>query len=172
MSYRWRGRDDLRGPLHRPSHTSRGHPQHQKNKMNHKDSVWRRKKISKDVCTFSEENFGRGWLWKSWTFLWFLRLFLFSETERMAVRLPPNSVKDVISRATTGVLKPNSYLPRQAPPSNAGEYVIATLDKVLNWGRKSSLWPMTFGLACCAVEMMHAGKNESLIVLFVLNMDL
>ena len=81
----------------------------------------------------------------------------FKDWTQMAVRLPPNSVKEVINRATSGVLKPNSYLPRQAPPSNAGEYVIATLDKVLNWGRKSSLWPMTFGLACCAVEMMHAG---------------
>jgi NADH-quinone oxidoreductase subunit B len=32
--------------------------------------------------------------------------------------------------------------------------ITATLDKVVNWARKSSLWPATFGLACCALEMM------------------
>jgi len=35
-------------------------------------------------------------------------------------------------------------------------FVIAQLDKLVNWARTGSMWPMTFGLACCAIEMMHA----------------
>ena len=35
-------------------------------------------------------------------------------------------------------------------------YITTQLDKVVNWARSGSLWPMTFGLACCAVEMIHA----------------
>ena len=38
--------------------------------------------------------------------------------------------------------------------------VLTTLDSVANWMRKNSIWPMTFGLACCAIEMMSMGASR------------
>ncbi|OSQ37965.1 NuoB/complex I 20 kDa subunit family protein [Thalassospira mesophila] len=35
-------------------------------------------------------------------------------------------------------------------------FVLSSLDKLATWASTGSMWPMTFGLACCAVEMMHA----------------
>jgi len=38
--------------------------------------------------------------------------------------------------------------------------LFASLDKLVNWGRRSSIWPMSFGLACCAIEMMSMAASR------------
>ena len=38
--------------------------------------------------------------------------------------------------------------------------LFTTLDSAVNWIRKNSIWPMTFGLACCAIEMMAMGASR------------
>jgi len=35
-------------------------------------------------------------------------------------------------------------------------FLLTSLEQLVNWAQSGSLWPMSFGLACCAVEMMHA----------------
>ncbi|NMC11489.1 MAG: NADH-quinone oxidoreductase subunit B, partial [Chloroflexi bacterium] len=40
------------------------------------------------------------------------------------------------------------------PAELKNNIAITTIDKIYNWSRRSSVWPMTFGLACCAIEMI------------------
>jgi NADH-quinone oxidoreductase subunit B len=61
--------------------------------------------------------------------------------------VPPGREQDLLLKAATEELQDQGFL-------------VARLDSVLNWARTGSLWPMTFGLACCAVEMMHAGASR------------
>jgi NADH-quinone oxidoreductase subunit B len=50
------------------------------------------------------------------------------------------------------------YVGEENIPSSIVQF--AQLDKLLNLGRANSLWPMTFGLACCAIEMMCTGGSR------------
>ena len=37
--------------------------------------------------------------------------------------------------------------------------IVSSLEQAMNWAKESSIWPMTFGLACCAIEMMATGAS-------------
>ena len=39
-------------------------------------------------------------------------------------------------------------------------FVVTSIDKLVNWAKSGSVWPVTFGLACCAIEMMHSGASR------------
>ncbi|HTX37833.1 MAG TPA: NADH-quinone oxidoreductase subunit B family protein [Bryobacteraceae bacterium] len=53
----------------------------------------------------------------------------------------------------------------EEPETNAASaqsegIVMTTLDNAVNWARKNSIWPMSFGLACCAIEMMSMSASR------------
>ncbi|HQX27455.1 MAG TPA: NADH-quinone oxidoreductase subunit B family protein [Alphaproteobacteria bacterium] len=62
---------------------------------------------------------------------------------RTGVPLPPALEQDVVPAAISRTLEEKGFLLTHA-------------DKLFDWARTGSMWPMTFGLACCAVEMIHA----------------
>jgi NADH-quinone oxidoreductase subunit B len=48
----------------------------------------------------------------------------------------------------------------EIPPEMQGQVSITSIDKIYNWGRRNSVWPMMFGLACCAIEMICVAASR------------
>jgi NADH-quinone oxidoreductase subunit B len=65
-------------------------------------------------------------------------------------------INDLIARSKEPIPDPDAWL----QGVEHGNIVLTTADEALGWARKRSLWPMFFGLACCAFEMMAAAGNR------------
>ena len=48
----------------------------------------------------------------------------------------------------------------EVPEDLQGNLVVTSIDALVNWGRKSALWPVSFGLACCAFEMIASAMGR------------
>lgn len=46
------------------------------------------------------------------------------------------------------------------PEELQGQFLVTSVDKIYNWGRRNSIWPMMFGLACCAIEMICVAASR------------
>ncbi|EOA91585.1 uncharacterized protein SETTUDRAFT_30114 [Exserohilum turcica Et28A] len=79
-------------------------------------------------------------------------LSLVSAVQASSIRYSSQHAKPSASKS---LLPPETPLPSQSKPSNAAEYVLTTFDQIAAWARQGSVWPLTFALACCGIEMMH-----------------
>jgi NADH-quinone oxidoreductase subunit B len=57
-------------------------------------------------------------------------------------------------------VKSNEHIPEHRQASLEGGYFLTRFDWLLNWARSNSLWPLTFGTSCCAIEMMCTGASR------------
>lgn len=55
---------------------------------------------------------------------------------------------------------PKDFPGEVIPAGNGANIVVTSVDKIVNWSRANSLWPLVFGTSCCAIEMMQAGASR------------
>ncbi len=84
-----------------------------------------------------------------------LRIPLFEQTWDLD-REEGEHVNHLMATHTQAITEPIIEVPDDLQRNLA----ITTVDALLNWGRKSAVWPLTFGLACCAFEMIASAMSR------------
>ncbi|KAF2127579.1 NADH-quinone oxidoreductase [Dothidotthia symphoricarpi CBS 119687] len=89
----------------------------------------------------------------------------YATLQRFLIPLTSPSFRHTYPLATSSRRQQRGYSSRIEPKSSVPttirkstsviEHVLTTSDQLVNWARQGSLWPLSFGLACCAIEMMH-----------------
>ena len=67
-----------------------------------------------------------------------------------------SEIQDLIANSSEPI--PGNMV--EVPDDLKNNLVVTSIDALVNWGRKSSLWPVSFGLACCAFEMMASAMSR------------
>src|SRR5438034_227477 len=65
-----------------------------------------------------------------------------------------------MAKTTVEIAAHDSSMATPALGPGGAPFVLARLEELVNWARRNSLWPLTFGLACCAIEMMGAAASR------------
>ncbi len=55
---------------------------------------------------------------------------------------------------------PSDFPGQVIPAGNGANIIVTSIDKIVNWSRANSLWPLVFGTSCCAIEMMATGASR------------
>jgi NADH-quinone oxidoreductase subunit B len=66
---------------------------------------------------------------------------------------------DIKQRSTENDI-PEDFPGKVIEGGNGGRIIVTSFDKIINWSKSNSLWPLTFGTSCCAIEMMQTGASR------------
>lgn len=79
---------------------------------------------------------------------------------RVGINLPTSKVNDLRNSLPAELQDEKQLFSAISHTLNDKGYIITKLDNLAAWAQSGSLWPMTFGLACCAIEMMHTAASR------------
>ncbi|KAB5515475.1 putative NADH-ubiquinone oxidoreductase subunit B [Coniochaeta sp. 2T2.1] len=74
---------------------------------------------------------------------------------RSLLYVPPATQRQQSNHAAHSQPSTARALSSELKPTSVVEHVLTTIDDLIGWARNGSMWPLTFALACCGIEMMH-----------------